>query len=78
MHCFVDDRLFAKWSVCVTPERQAQVNDPLRRSNAHAGVVHNDTGVIASGARGAVASVSDRIGCKEVPGDREPADNFCH
>jgi hypothetical protein len=68
MHRFVDDRLFAKGSVCVTPKRWTQMNDPVRCWDARAGVADNDTGVIASVARGAVASVSDLIAGQEIPG----------
>ena len=78
MHCFVNDRLFPKGSVFVTPKRWTQANDPVRCWNALAGVAHNDTGVIASVARGAVASVSDLIGFQEIPGHNQPANYFCH
>jgi hypothetical protein len=78
MHRFVDDRLFAKGSVCVTPKRWTQMNDPVRCWDARAGVADNDTGVIASVAGSAVASISDLIGCEKVSRDNQPADYFCH
>jgi hypothetical protein len=78
MHCFVDNRLFAKLSVCVTPERWAQVDDPVRCLNALAsGIEHHGKGVGAIGAS-CLAYVSDLIGCKEVPGHNQPADYLCH
>src|SRR5262245_1850832 len=78
MHCFVDDRLFAKRSVCGTPERWAQVDDPVRCSNAVARGVANHYKGVGTNVACSLAYVGDLIGCKEVPGHNQPADYFCH
>jgi hypothetical protein len=78
MHGFVNDRLFPKLGVVSTPERWAQVDNPVRRLNTRAsGIAYPDPGINSSVAD-SLARVSDLIACKKVPGHNQPADYFCH
>lgn len=76
MYCFVDDGLFAKRSVCGSPERWAQMDDPLRCSDALArSIPDSDEGVGIPGASG-LANVSDLIRRQQISGHSQPADYF--